>query len=519
MLRLRSYLENEWRDGDGAPAVLVNPSTEEPLAEIRAAGALGGAVSFARDRGGPALRALTFAQRGELLLALSKLIHGSRDELIELALQNGGNTRSDAKFDIDGAIGALIHYSELGAKLGAERVLYDGDADQIGRSPRLVGRHVRVPRLGVAVFVNAFNFPAWGFAEKAACALLAGMPVITKPATATAMVAHRIFERIAEQQTLPAGSFQLLLGPVGDLFDHLDGQDVLAFTGSSGTGARLRGDPRLVGRNVRVNLEADSLNAAVLGADAGPSSGTFKMMVADVVRDMTQKTGQKCTAIRRVMVPVDRLEDVRAALCDRLEQVATGNPAADGVTMGPLATRDQLDDVKAGIATLRSESRSVFGGDGAVVPLGVPPGTGFFLGPVLLEDERSNDGVGVVHQLEVFGPVATLVPYDGSAAAAAAAVRRGQGGLVASVYSDDREVIAETIAGLAPYHGRIFVGSEKVADKSAGPGTVPPQLVHGGPGRAGAGEELGGLRGLALYQQRVALQGDRAILDAIAGRL
>jgi len=518
MLRLRSYLEGTWSEGEGVPATLHDPSTEEPLAEIRAAASLAGAVAYARERGGPALRSLSFAERGQLLLGLSKLLHESRDELIELALRNGGNTRQDAKFDIDGAIGALVHYAELGTKLGASRVLLDGEPDAIGRSPRLVGRHVLVPRSGVAVFVNAFNFPAWGFAEKAACALLAGMPVLTKPATATALVAHRIFERMAERRALPEGTFQLLLGPVGDLFDHLDGQDVLAFTGSSGTGARLKGDPRLVGRSVRVNLEADSLNAAVLGPDAGPASATFKMMATDVVRDMTQKTGQKCTAIRRVLVPADRLDDLRAALCERLETVATGHPAAAGVTMGPLATRDQLADVRAGLARLRAEAKSVFGGDGSIEPVGVPAGTGFFFGPVLLECDRSSEPT-VVHQLEVFGPVATLLPYDGTTAAAAASVRRGGGGLVASVYSDDRDVVAEVIAGIAPYHGRIFVGSEKIADKSAGPGTVPPALVHGGPGRAGAGEELGGVRGLALYQQRVALQGDRAILEAVAARL
>ncbi|HEX2465237.1 MAG TPA: 3,4-dehydroadipyl-CoA semialdehyde dehydrogenase [Thermoanaerobaculia bacterium] len=518
MQSLSSYLEGRWIEGAGPAAVLVNPSTEEPVAEIHAVASLGAAVAFARDRGGPALRALSFAERGQLLLGLSKLIHQSRDELIDCALRNGGNTRQDAKFDIDGAIGALVHYAELGAKLGTARVLADGEPDQVGRSPRLVGRHLQVPRMGVAVFVNAFNFPAWGFAEKAACALLAGMPVITKPATATALVAHRIFERIAEKQALPEATFQLLLGPVGDLFDHLDGQDVLAFTGSSGTGAKLKGDPRLVARNVRINLEADSLNAAVLGADAGPTSSTFKMMIADVARDMTQKTGQKCTAIRRVMVPEDRLADVRDALSERLETVIVGNPASEQVTMGPLATREQLGDVRAGAGRLAAESKSVFGGDGAVEPVGAPAGKGFFFGPVVFE-YPSGSSSSLVHDLEVFGPVATLVPYDGSAAAAAASVRRGQGGLVSSVYSDDRDLLTEMIAGIAPFHGRVFLGSEKIADKSAGPGTVPPQLVHGGPGRAGAGEELGGVRGMALYLQRVALQGDRAVLDAITSKL
>ena len=517
MKRLTSYLQGSFSDGEGDISILVNPSTEEPVAELAGERDLGPAVAWARREGGPALRELTFAQRGAVLKQISKVIYENRDDLIGLAIENGGNTRGDAKFDIDGASGTLAYYAELGAKLGDARALADGESEQVGRSPRLHGRHILVPRVGVALHINAFNFPAWGFGEKAACALLAGMPVITKPATATAVVAHRIVELVAAADILPTGAFQLLLGPVGNLLDHAEGQDVLAFTGSGATGARLRGDQRLVERNVRVNVEADSLNAAVLGPDVEIGSDTWDMFVAEVSRDMTQKTGQKCTAIRRILVPQERVDDVVAALSDRLEMVKVGNPAAEGVTMGPLATASQLADVRQGFAALSQEAGAVWGGSGEVSPIGAPEGKGFFFGPVLLKCDDPAAAQSV-HSLEVFGPVSTICPYDGTAATAVDLVSRGGGGLVSSVYADDRDFITEAVLGIAPHHGRIYLGSEKVASKSPGPGTVLPQLVHGGPGRAGAGEELGGTRGMAFYMQRTALQGDRVILDAMQSR-
>lgn len=513
MIPLESWLCGRWVAGAGAKTLLVNPATEEPLAEAAAVGDLGGAVAYARRQGVPALAELTFRQRGELLRALSRLVHAHRDELISDAVRNGGNTRSDAKFDIDGASGTLAYYADLGAQLGDVRLLADGSDVQLGRSPRWVGQHVLAPRGGVAVHVNAFNFPAWGTAEKAACALLAGMPVISKPATATALVAHRMARLFAEAGALPEGAFQLVIGPVGDLFEHLDGRDVLAFTGSSDTGARLRATPNLVRASVRVNVEADSLNAAVLGADVEPGSPTWDLFVGDVARDVLQKAGQKCTAIRRVLVPEALAARAREALAERLTAVRIGDPARDDVTLGPLATAAQLRDVRAGAARLRAEADVVCGGDGAVAePAGVPPGKGYFFAPVLLE---ARDGAAAVHEHEVFGPVATLLRTDGSARAAAELVRRGGGGLVSSVYSDDRSFLRDFVAGAAPALGRVYVGSAKVAGQTAGPGTVLPHLVHGGPGRAGGGEELGGLRGLAFYLQRTALSGDRALLDAI----
>lgn len=518
MNRISSFLAGRWCE-DGAPvATLLNPATEEPLAELAGGGDLRAALHDARSKGGPALRELSFAKRGEMLKQMSQLVYGHRDELIGLAIANGGNTRSDAKFDIDGASGTLAYYAELGQSLGDRKALEDGEGVQLSRSPRFFGRHLLLPRAGVAVHVNAFNFPAWGAAEKAACALLAGMPVLMKPATATALVAHRMCQVWIEAGALPEGAYQLLLGPVGDLFDHLTGQDVLAFTGGSETALRLKGDPRLLRAGVRVNVEADSLNAAVLGADAGPGSATYGMFLSEVARDVTQKAGQKCTAIRRVLVPRDVASQVAEDLAERMSAIKVGNPALEEVTMGPLATAEQARDVRAGLAALMAECRSVHGGDGTVVPRGVPEGKGYFCGPVLLQHDDPA-AARTVHGREVFGPIATLLPYDGSAAEATDIVRLGAGGLVTSVYADDRDFVAGLVASLGPFHGRLYLGSEKVADKTPGPGTVLPQLVHGGPGRAGAGEELGGMRGMSFYMQRTAIEGDRAMLDALVAKL
>jgi len=516
---LESFLQGKWMKGTGRAATLVNPTTEEPVAAASTEGLdFGAAMAFARGVGGPNLRRMTFAQRGEVLRAMSRAIHAHRDELIGLAIQNGGNTRSDAKFDIDGASGTLAAYADLAATLGDSPALADGDGVQLGRSARLFGAHVYVPRHGVAVHVNAFNFPAWGLAEKAATALLAGMPVVSKPATSTALVSYRIVQILVEAGALPEGALSFVAGSPGDLLDHLGGQDVLAFTGSGDTGATLRAGKAVLASSVRVNVEADSLNAAVLGPDVDDGD-VMNLFVADVVRDMTQKTGQKCTAIRRVYAPAARVDAVIERLRERLAAVKVGDPSREEVTMGPVATAQQLRDVRAGIAKLRATARVVFGDDGnesRVDAIGAPPGRGFFSNPVLLH-AASPDPSDAVHNHEVFGPVATVMPYDGSAAEAARLVAAGGGGLVSSVYSDDKSFVRDAVLGIAPFHGRVTVGSAKIAAQAVPPGTVLPQLVHGGPGRAGSGEELGGRRGLAFYMQRVALQGDRALIETIAG--
>jgi oxepin-CoA hydrolase/3-oxo-5,6-dehydrosuberyl-CoA semialdehyde dehydrogenase len=349
-------------------------------------------------------------------------------------------------------------------------------------------------------------------AEKAACAWLAGMPIVTKPATATACLTERMVRLVVDAKVLPDGAITLLCGSAGDLLDHLGAQDVLAFTGSADTGYLLRSKERLLRQSVHVNVEADSLNAAVLGPDVEPGTETWNLFLRDVVTDMTQKAGQKCTAIRRILVPVARLGDVEADLKDRLCAVRVGNPADESVGMGPLSTSSQLVDARAGVKKLLAECDVVHGSLDEPALVAAAPGRGWFLGPILL---RSKDTATsrVVHEHEVFGPVSTLLPYDGTAARACEVVRRGEGSLVASVFSDDRDFVREMVVGAGAWHGRLYLGSTNMASQSPGPGTVLPGTVHGGPGRAGGGEELGALRGLALYQQRVALEGDRAQIE------
>jgi len=499
MKELGSFLGGKWVAGGANPQTLVNPATEAPLARASSEGLdLAAALDYARKAGGPALRALTFAERGALLQAIADEMQEHRDELIGLGIANGGNTRSDAKFDVDGAIATLLAYVEVAGALGARRILADGEGIQLGRSVRFHGQHIALPRRGVAVHINAFNFPAWGFTEKAAVALLAGMPVLAKPATSSAMVAHRTVELIVEKKLLPEGALSLLVGSPGKLVSLLGGQDVLAFTGSGDTAERIRATPNIVRDSVRVNVEADSLNAAVLGADVEARSDMYELFLKDVVRDMTQKAGQKCTAIRRILVPSALLADVKSDLAELLGTLKVGDPGDEDVRMGPLATADQLAHAREGVKRL--------GGKLAFGSLDAPFPKGFFLNPILVEGPGE-----AVHQHEVFGPVASLLTYENDPAYI---VARGNGGLVSSVYSEDQAFVEKMVLELAPYHGRLFLGHPKI-ELSPGPGTVLPQLVHGGPGRAGGGEELGGPRGLAFYMQRTALEGARPVIEKL----
>jgi oxepin-CoA hydrolase/3-oxo-5,6-dehydrosuberyl-CoA semialdehyde dehydrogenase len=501
MLELRSYVGGRWIAGTGAAQTLLNPATEEPLARASSEGVdFKSALEHARSVGGPALRAMSFVERGAALKAVADAIQSEREPLLDLAIANGGNTRSDAKFDVDGAIATLLAYAEISNSLGAGKFLPDAEGIQLGRSARFHGQHVLAPRRGVAVHINAFNFPAWGFAEKAAVALLAGMPVLSKPATSSAMVAHRIMELIVEKKLLPEGALSFLVGGAGDLVSHLASQDVLAFTGSGETGAKLRSSQNIIEQAVRVNVEADSLNAAVLGPDVEPRSDMYELFLKDVVRDMTQKAGQKCTAIRRIVVHENRVSSVRNDLAELLATIRVGDPKSEDTRMGPLASAAQLADVREGVQRLGG--RHAFG---SIEPRGPK---GFFISPVLVEDPGE-----AVHEREVFGPVASLVCFSDNPAEI---VARGNGGLVCSVYSEDQDFVDTAVGELAPYHGRIYLGHPKI-ELSPGPGTVLPQLVHGGPGRAGGGEELGGPRGMAFYMQRVALEGSRPVIAKILG--
>ncbi len=493
--------------GFEAPVQLFNPTTEEALADVRAGGIDFGAVlEFARATGGPALRAMSFAQRGALLKSLSTVIHAEREALIELSIQNAGTPRGDAKFDIDGATGTLAYYAALGESLGDRRVLFDGEGVQLGRTARFWGQHVLVPRLGAAVHINAFNFPAWNMMEKAACALLAGVPVIEKPGTSTALVAARIARIVHDSGVLPAGAWQFIAGSVGNLLDHLGAQDSIAFTGSSHTAAILRGHPNVVRQNVRINLEADSLNAAILAPDVDVASEIYALFLSNVALDMTQKSGQKCTAVRRILVPHERVAQVRSDLVAALSKVRLGDPTAAETRMGPLASKAQFDEVRAGIARLAAVADIACGGAERARD------RGWFVAPSLLVARDPN--AAAFHADEVFGPAASLLPYSGGADEASALVARGGGGLIASAYSNAGEWVERIVLGLAPWHGRVWLGSDRMAEQSLPPGMVLPASIHGGPGRAGGGEELGGLRGLAFYQQRTALQGFKSQVAA-----
>jgi 3,4-dehydroadipyl-CoA semialdehyde dehydrogenase len=504
---LRSYLNGEWVSGTGPGTRLTDPTTREPYATVSSDGLdLQRALSFARARGGPTLRAMTFAERGAVLERLSSILHAHRDDLIEVSRRSGGTTRSDGKFDIDGASGTLAFYAGLGKSLGDKRLMLDGEPDPILRSKRFVGQHVFTPRHGVAIHINAFNFPAWGMAEKAAAALLAGVPVLSKPATSTCALAVRIVELWTEAGVLPPGVFSLLVGSARDLLDHVGPQDNVAFTGGSETARALRGHPAIVASNARLNIEADSLNASVLGPDVAPGSDTYQMFVNDVARDMVQKAGQKCTAVRRIFVPAALADEAVAAVVDRLSRVVVGDPGEKGTEVGPVASEAQHRSVREGMAALERTATIAWRGSA--------PEGGCFVTPTLF---RTDAGLKAefVHDHEVFGPVATVLTWAGDAATLVDLVARGGGGLVASVYTDDEAWAAQVVPGIAPYSGRIHWGSAKIHDQSPGPGTVLPNLVHGGPGKAGGGEELGGARGLQFYWQRTAIQADRSLLERI----
>jgi 3,4-dehydroadipyl-CoA semialdehyde dehydrogenase len=517
MKTLKSHVCGQWFEPKGELAELYDPCTEEPIAGASTAGIdFQEALDYARNEGGTRLRKMTFAERGAVLEGMYKALIEAREPLIDASLTNTGSTRKDAKFDVDGAAGVLKYYSYLAGKLGDSRVLVDGEGAKLGRSARFWGQHIRVPLEGAAVLINAFNFPLWGYAEKAAASILAGIPVIIKPATSTAFVTECGYEIMVNAGAVPDGVASLISGSAGDLLNRLGSQDVVAFTGSSGTAMKIRSNENLLRSNTRVNVEADSLNAAVLGPDLEPGAEAWKLFLMDVRREVTQKSGQKCTAVRRIFVPKDRADEIQAELIASLNEVVVGNPMDSSVTMGPLATADQLKDTIDGAKALSADAEMVHGTGDRVDGVGAESGKGYFFGPTLFRAEDGRNASGA-HEREVFGPVATILPYDGSATEAARLVAMGGGCLVTSVYSDDNAFVGEFIAEGGSHSGRLYLGSEKMAEQAFGSGIAMPQSMHGGPGRAGFGEELGDLRALNLYTQRVALQGGHRMIQSLIG--
>jgi 3,4-dehydroadipyl-CoA semialdehyde dehydrogenase len=510
---LESYLAGTWSRGDGIESDLVDPTNGAVLATVSARGLdFGRALAFAREQGGPALRDLAYAARAKLLGAIADVLTANRARYEEIAIANSGNTKVDAAIDIDGGIGTLKYYARLGAPLGEAKALTDGKPVRLTKAENYQAIHMLVPRHGVAVHINAFNFPSWGLWEKAACALLAGMPVLAKPASATCLLSHQMVRDVVAANVLPKGALSLLCGGIGDLLDHVTGGDVIAFTGSSGTASRIRSHPNVLARSPLVNVEADSVNAALLAPSAAPGTPVFDGFVKEVAREMTVKAGQKCTAIRRVLAPADRAGAVADALAARLAKTAVGDPRNEATRMGPVVNRTQQASVLEGIGNLARGAAIVCGAAQAPKLDGIDGAKSAFVAPTLLKvDDPAN--APAVNETEIFGPAATIIPYK-SEAEAYALVAQGGGSLVTSVFADDVQFLARAVGGIGASNGRVLAIDPSVVDGHSGHGIVMPQCHHGGPGRAGNGEELGGLNGLRLYHQRLALQGSTDLIAA-----
>lgn len=516
MVQLQSYLCGSWQSGTGPLVDLYNPSTEEVIAQTSTEGLdLAAALEHSRRVGGENLRALSFSERGALLTKMANTLHEHRERLLDISRDCNGATRSDSKFDVDGATATLSAYGRYGSKMGDEYFQLDGHASKISANARHIGQHVRLARPGVAIHINAFNFPAWGAFEKLAVAFLAGMPVLTKPSEETALLTYEMVKILVEADFLPEGSFSFLAGPPQDLIDHVSEQDVVAFTGSAETAAFLRSKASVVNSAVRFNAEADSLNAAILGADVKPGSDIWYRFLNNVVTDITQKAGQKCTAVRRILVPESLVEAVSEAVLERLDGTRIGYPVERAVEMGALASKKQLDSVREGIQAFSEHAKVLCGGADPVNGMHAPEGKGYFVAPTLfLANDSDNE---LFHTREIFGPCSTLLPYDGSVARGLELMKKGRGSLVTAVYSNDRKWLKTLLLSAASWNGRLFVVSAKVADSALTPGTVLANQMHGGPGRAGGGFELGGLRALDLYTNCTAIQGDRALLGKLLG--
>jgi len=511
---LQSYLGGKWQAGAEGGAALVNPTTGDTLASASSKGLdLKAAMEYSRNVGGAELRQLTYGQRAELLGKIADALAARRDEWFEISRKNSGNTKTDASIDVDGSIGTLKYFAKIGAKLGDARRLRDGAPMRLAKDVNFQGLHMGVPLTGVAVHINAFNFPAWGLWEKAAVSLLAGVPVLAKPATSTAWLAQEMVSAVIEAGILPPGALSILCGSPYDLLDHLQQGDVVGFTGSADTGDAIRRHARMRQQNVRLNIEADSLNAALLGPDAIPDSPLAGYFVREVMREMTLKAGQKCTAIRRVLVPEEQAAAVTEAIAALLRAVVVGDPANPTVNMGPVVNMTQRKTVEEGIRKLNAQAAFAYR-PANFSPVDANLEKGAFVPPTLLT-VRSGSDADMVNELEVFGPVATVVPYRDKENAFDLA-RRGGGSLTASVLSNDTAFLAEAGVALGTTHGRLLLVDPSIGDSHTGHGIVLPSLMHGGPGRAGGGEELGGLQGLWFYHQRVAMQGSAATLTAMS---
>jgi oxepin-CoA hydrolase/3-oxo-5,6-dehydrosuberyl-CoA semialdehyde dehydrogenase len=512
---LQSFIAGRWIGQQGAQ-LLRSAVNGRPVAQTHAEALdFGEAVAYARGTGLPALMAMDFQQRAERLKALARYLGEHKDELYVISAHSGA-TRTDSWIDIEGGFGTLFAYASMaGNELPEGNVVHEGPVTPLSKKGGFAGTHILVPRGGLAVHINAFNFPVWGLLEKFAPAFLAGMPCIGKPATATSYLTEAAVRLMQRSGLLPEGSLQLVIGGTGDLLDRLQGQDVVTFTGSADTAARLRVNPNLIRHSVPFNAEADSLNCAILAPDVTPDDAEFELFIKEVAREMTVKAGQKCTAIRRAMVPRQHLDAVASKLKARLAKIVAGDPSREDVRMGPLASHAQQADVAERVAMLLGSTELVYGARDGFAPVGEGVAQGAFFAPTLLlsRNPLTDDAV---HDIEVFGPVSTLMAYDGIDEALALA-GRGRGSLVATLVTRDPQIAARAIPVAAAWHGRLLVLDAEAAVESTGHGSPLPQLKHGGPGRAGGGEELGGMRAVKHYLQRAAVQGSPTMLAAVTG--
>ncbi len=512
-MKLGNYTAGKWITGDGEGQDLFNAVTGEVVATATSKGIdFAGMLNHGRKLGNPALRKMTFQERGRMLKALALHLVEKKEMFYAISYKTGA-TRADSWIDIEGGIGNLFSNASLRRKLPDETFCLDGDPIGLSKGNSFMGHHILVPKEGVAIHINAFNVPVWGMLEKIAVNLMAGMPAIVKPASVTSYLTEAVVKEIIASKILPEGALQLICGSAGDLLDHVNSQDVITFTGSASTGLMLRSQPGILKESVPFNMEADSLNCIVLGEDVTPENPEWDIFIKEVRKEMTVKAGQKCTAIRRIFVPQNKMEDVWKAISKELDKTTIGNPLNDKVRMGSLAGQSQREEVKAQVQKLLASSQIIYGSLDSVNVIDADANVGAFISPLLLLNEKPFDSTET-HEVEAFGPVSTIMPYKNMDEAIELS-KKGKGSLVSSIVTANTKIARHYVIGAATHHGRILVLNNDCAKESTGHGSPLPMLVHGGPGRAGGGEEMGGLRGVKHYLQRTAIQGSPTMLTAI----
>ncbi len=513
MEKLENYVTGKWIRGDGDGQILYNAVTGQEIAVAATRGLdFKSIFEYARQVGNPALRKMTFHERGRMLKALAVYLNEKKEKFYEVSYKTGA-TKADSWIDIEGGFGNLFSNASLRRKFPDLSYCIDGDPIALSKGGSFIGHHILIPKEGVAIHINAFNFPVWGMLEKCAVNWLAGVPAVVKPATITSYLTEAIVREIIASNILPNGALQLICGSAGDMLDYVGSQDVITFTGSKSTGLKLRSHPKILSESVPFNMEADSLNAIVLGEDVVPSMPEWDIFIKEIRKEMTVKAGQKCTAIRRIFVPETKMEDVWKAIASSLQQTTIGNPLNEKVRMGSLAGQSQRSEVKNQLQKLLASSQIVYGSLDSVEVIDADARKGAFFSPILLKNEKpfsSNE----VHEVEVFGPVSTIMPYKDLTEAIELS-KKGKGSLCSTIVTADNNMATDYVVNAGTYHGRILVLNADCAKESTGHGSPLPMLVHGGPGRAGGGEEMGGVRGVKHYMQRVAIQGSPPSITAI----